>query len=230
MDHIARHAKAEQDPFAALANLLAHEIAINSFSFMDMLQSGSCDSEECQQLLWKSKIIFPNSGKDKAGRTGQIGSLLQSVVKEVLGWDKAKDKQTGLFRKTAAGNALAAGAGPDEVNRQLGWKRDSQSRSHALHHSGSHVDVQAVLAGFDKDSWRQNHHLARAAAVVGESWCDALLPRLSASSELTERRQEILHTMQKLAEAYWQALPMKVLKYGMNFVAATKCYGSNAVT
>ncbi len=36
--------------------------------------------------------------------------------------------------------------------------------------------------------------------------------------------------MQKLAEAYWQASPMKVLKYGMNFVAATKCYGSHAVT
>jgi hypothetical protein len=96
MDHIARHAEAEQDPFAALANLLAHEIAINSFSFMDMLQIGSCDSEECQQL--------------------------KGVLRKVLARDKAKDKQTGLFRKTAAGNALAAGAGPDEVNRQLGWK------------------------------------------------------------------------------------------------------------
>lgn len=77
-----------------------------------------------------------------------------------------------------------------------------------------------MLAGSDKDCWRQNHHLGRAAVAVNEAWCDALLPGLSASSELSPRRQEVLHTMQKLAEAYWQALPVNLLKHGMNLVAS----------
>ncbi len=56
---------------------------------------------------------------------------------------------------------------------------------------------------------------------MDEAWYDALLPGLSATakrSELSPRRQEVLHTMQKLAEAYWQALPINFLKHGMNAV------------
>ncbi|DBB07145.1 TPA: hypothetical protein ACH3X1_011716 [Trebouxia sp. C0004] len=101
----------------------------------------------------------------------------------------------------------------------MGWKGDTQSRSYALADLGAYLDVQAMLGGFDKDSWRQNHHLGRAAVVVDEAWCDALLPGLSVISELSPRRQEVLHTMQKLAEAYWQALPVNLLKYGMKVVA-----------
>ena len=82
-----------------------------------MLQSDTLDSETCQQLLWRSRVFFPNTDKDNSGRSRQSDSLLESVVKEIPGWDKAKDTHTGLFHKTAAGNALAARAAPDEVYR-----------------------------------------------------------------------------------------------------------------
>ncbi len=78
-----------------------------------------------------------------------------------------------------------------------------------------------MLAGFDNNTWRQNHHLGRSAIPVGRSWCDALFPglgRLSVILELSPRRQEVLQCIQKLAQAYWQALPINKLKYGMNFV------------
>ena len=83
-------------------------------------------------------------------------------------------------------------------------------------------DVQAMLGGVDKDSWRQKHQLGRAAVAVDEAWYDALLPGLSAIAKLPElspKRQEVLHTMQELAEAYWQALPVNLLKHGENVVA-----------
>lgn len=35
--------------------------------------------------------------------------------------------------------------------------------------------------------------------------------------DLPFRRQEVLHCIQKVAEAYWQALPINILKYGQNF-------------
>ncbi|DBA98854.1 TPA: hypothetical protein ACH3X1_014613 [Trebouxia sp. C0004] len=180
-----------------------------------MLQSDVDASYD--QLLWKSKVFFPNTDLTEDGQKGQITSLLEKVTKKVQGWDK--DKKIGLFRKTTTGIANGAGADSDRVNRQMGWKGDTQSRSYALADLGAYLDVQAMLGGFDRDSWRQNHHLGRAAVVVDEAWCDALLPGLSVISELSPRRQEGLHTMQKLAEAYWQALPVILLKYGMKVVA-----------
>ena len=83
--YTTRHAQAEQDPFAALANLLAHEMVINGFSLIDMLQSDTLDSETRQQLLWRSRVLFPNTNKDNTGRTRQIDSLLESVVKDIPG-------------------------------------------------------------------------------------------------------------------------------------------------
>ncbi|KAL0023899.1 hypothetical protein WJX79_008283 [Trebouxia sp. C0005] len=96
------------------------------------------------------------------------------------------------------------------------------SRSYALHHSEAYINIQAVLAGFNKDSWKQNHHLGRAAVVVNESWYYALLPGLFATAELSDlsvRRQELKNTLLNLVEAYWQALPIKVLKCDLNVVA-----------
>ena len=165
-------------------------------------------------------MFFPNTDLTEDGQKGQITSLFEKVTKKIQGWDK--DKKIGLFRKTATGIANGAGADSDRINR-VGR---TQSRSYALADLGAYLDVQAMLAGFDKDCWRQNHHLGRAAVAVNEAWCDALLPGLSASSELSPRRQKVLHTMQKLAEAYWQALPVNLLKHGMNLVA--KCCGGHA--
>ena len=104
------------------------------------------------------------------------------MTQKVPGWDK--DKRIGLFRKTATGIANGAGADSDRVIRQMGWKGDTP-RSYALADLGSYLDVQAMLAGFDKDSWRQNHHLGRAAVDVDEAWYDALLPGLAGITQKT---------------------------------------------
>ena len=216
---ITRHAQAEQDPFAALATLLAHEIETNRFALIDMLRSDTLDAETCQRLLWRSRVFLPNIDRDNSGRTSQIESLLEKVVKEIPDWDKAKDKHTGLFHNTAAGNARAAGAAPDEVNRYFRWNSDVQSKFYASHHTEAGINVQAVLAGFDINSWKQNHHLGRAAVDVDEAWCDALLPGLSATakqSDLSVRRKELTDTLLKLAEAFWQALPVEKLKSGLH--------------
>ena len=182
-----------------------------------MLQSDVADALYHQQL-WKSKVFFPNTDRTEDGQKGQIASLLSKVTQKIQGWDK--DKRTGLLHKTAACIANGAGADSDRVNKQMGWKGDTQSRSYALADLGAYLDVQAMLGGFDKDSWRQNHHLGRSAVAVDEAWYDVLLPGLSAKlPELSPRRQEVLHTMQELAEAYWQALPVNLLKHGENVVA-----------
>jgi len=96
------------------------------------------------------------SKEDKLGQqqVQQLTALLNKVVKRVTDWDK--DKRTGLFRQTATGIALGAGADADAVNRQMGWKPDTQSRSYAAADLGAHLQEQAMLAGFDNDTWRQN--------------------------------------------------------------------------
>ncbi len=137
------HAKADQDAFAALADLLAHEIAIQSFRLINMLESA--DPHDGHEL-WNSRIFFPNS--DKTGqRVQQLTALLNKVTKGVSGWDK--DKRTGLLRKTATGIALGAGADADGLNRHMGWKPDDQSRSYAVADLAAHLQEQAGLAGFD---------------------------------------------------------------------------------
>ena len=75
---------------------------------------------------------------------------MNKVSQQIPGWDK--DKRTGLFRKTAAGIANGAGANSDRVNRPLGWRGDTQSRSYAVADLETYVDVQAMQAEFDRDS------------------------------------------------------------------------------
>lgn len=210
---ITRHSRADLDAFANLADLLAHEVAIQGFKFVEMLQA----IDVHDQRLWKSKVFFPNTDRNEDGQKRQISSILNKITQQIPVWDK--DKVTGLFRKTAAGIANGAGADSDRVNRQLGWKGDAQSRSYAVADLEAYVDVQAMQAGFAKDSWRLQHHLGRAAIVVNELWYDVLLPGLTATSGLSIRKQEVLQVHKKLVEAYWQALPVKTLKYGMNIVA-----------
>ena len=74
----------------------------------------------------------------------EIRALLKKVTNKIVGWDK--DKMTGLFRKTATGKALGAGADANAVNRHMGWKPDTQSRSYAGADLGAHLHEQAVLA------------------------------------------------------------------------------------
>ena len=111
---IARHARAEFDAFAYLAYLMAHEVRIQGFRFVEMLQS----TDVHDQQFWKSKVFFPYTNINEDGQKRQISSLLNKITQQILGWDK--DKRTGLFRKTAASLANGAGADSDRVNRQLG--------------------------------------------------------------------------------------------------------------
>lgn len=78
---ITRHARADLEAFAALADLLAHEIAIQTLKFIDMLQSDVADAS-CDQL-WKSKVFFPNTDRTEHGQKGQITSLLSKVTKKI---------------------------------------------------------------------------------------------------------------------------------------------------
>lgn len=120
---MSRHARGDQDAFAALADLLAHEIAIQSFRLIDMIMT-QCDpstSKEYQQLLWQGKVFFPKRDKTKQNQlVDQVRSLMKKLTTQVSGWDK--DKSTALFRKTATGTALAAGADPNGVNKHWGGK------------------------------------------------------------------------------------------------------------
>ena len=124
---------------------------------------GSADPQDCDEL-WNSRTFFPKGDKTELQRVQQLAALLNKVTKGVIDWDK--DKRTGLFRKTTTGIALGAGADADAVNRHMGWKPDTQSRSYAAADLGAHLHEQAVLAGFDNDAWRQKHHLGRTAVVA----------------------------------------------------------------
>ena len=81
------------------------------------------------------------------------------------------------------------------------------------------LNEQAILAGFTKGSaqWCQHHHLGRADVCVPAAWVDALIPGLSFlmanSKRYSSRAQETLKCINLLVQAYWQALPIKMLLY-----------------
>ena len=205
---ITRHVRADLDALAALADLLAHEIGTQGFTLLDMIKTED-------PRLWESKIFFPGSDKDERGQVRQLDGLLRNIFRQVPDWDK--DKVTGLFRKGCAGNALAAGASSDGVNRHLGWKPDTQAKSYAVANLEPYMHEQAVLGGISSQAWRTSHHLLRSTVEVDSSWCNALLPGLSEMPpDLAHRTRETLECIQKIAEAYWQALPIKTLKYGQH--------------
>jgi len=204
---ITPNARADRDPVGGLADLLAHEIAINNFAFIDMIRTG-------HPQLWQSRMWF---SKSEENGVGEINSLLNQVTKQIPTWDK--DKRSGLFRKCATGTLLAAEVNSDAVNRFMNWKRDTQSRSYSKGTLAAYVKQQAVLAGFESQVWRQNHHLGRATIAVDMSWCNALLPGLSDMPDnLPARFQELHQCLTKTAVAWWQNLAINTLKYGLGYV------------
>ena len=210
---IARHSRADVDAFAAVADRVAYEIAVQSFRVVALLQS--IDVYEHQ--LYKSKVFFPNIDRHEDREKCQITSLLNQVNSTDPWLGQGQEDWT--VSQDCCRHCQGCWHRLRQSHRQLGGKGDAQSRSCALPDLEANVDVQAMQAGLDKDSWRLHHHLGRAAIAVDKSWYDVLVPGLTATSELSIRRREVLHIIQKLAEAYWQALPINVLKYGMNFLA-----------
>ena len=204
---ITPNARADRDPVGGLADLLAHEIAINNFGLIDMIRTG-------HPQLWQSRMWF---SKNEENGVGEINSLINQVTKHIPTWDK--DKRSGLFRKCATGILLAAEVDSDAVNRFMNWKGDTQSRSYAKGELAAYVKQQAVLAGFESQGWRQSHHLGRATIAVDMSWCNALLPGLSdMPNNLPSRFQELHQCLTKTAVAWWQNLAINTLKYGLGYV------------
>ncbi len=204
---ITPNARADRDPVGGLADLLAHEIAINNFGLIDMIRTG-------HPQLWQSRMWF---SKSEQNGVGEINSLINQVTKQIPTWDK--DKRSGLFRKCATGILLAAEVDSDAVNLFMNWKGDTQSRSYAKGELAAYVKQQAVLAGFESQGWRQSHHLGRATIAVDMSWCNALLPGLSdMPDDLPPRFQEFHQCLTKTAVAWWQNSAINILKYGLSYV------------
>jgi len=80
--------------------------------------------------------------------------------------------------------------------------------------------AQAKAAGFVKD-FREYHYLGRADIYVPEAWHNALLPGLQvlldAVLDLPYGVRETLQCIELFVQAFWQALPIKTLKYGADF-------------
>ncbi len=63
---ITPNARADRDPVGGLADLLAHEIAINNFGLIDMIRTG-------HPQLWQSRMWF---SKSEQNGVGEINSLI----------------------------------------------------------------------------------------------------------------------------------------------------------
>lgn len=97
------NARADRD-IGGLADLFAHEIAVNNFGLIDIIRTG-------HPQLWESRMWFSNSEQNG---DREINSLINQVTKRIPMWDK--DKHSGPFRKCATGILLAAEVDSDAVN------------------------------------------------------------------------------------------------------------------
>jgi len=208
----AQHAYAEDDLTASLAELLSVEIHDNNCRLLDMMLS--------RDMRWDQIHILFSGQTDKSleQRVGQLTSLLTSVTKQVPDWDKIKKMH--LFRKTVATQLKVHGAERGASNDHLGLRTDVQGRHYSWVDLQAGDKTHAILSGFTKggDSWRQHHHVGRSAVPLPSmSWLHAV-PRLKEAlqlqDELPKRAQETLECLRLFAEAYWQSLPIRGLKYG----------------
>ena len=141
------------------------------------------------------------------------------MTKQVSGWDKIK--KIHLFRKTLATQLKVHGAERGASNNHLGMRIDVQGRHYSWVDLQAGDKTHAILSGFTKseDSWRQHHHLGRRTMPLPcMNWLHAVIPRLKEAlqlqDELPRRAQETLECLRLFAEAYWQSLPIRGLKYG----------------
>ena len=124
---------------------------------------------------------------------------------------------TGLMRKTCVAETRAAGASSSQVDLLGGWLNGTQDRNYAR------ASLQTCItkaAGFAKD-FREHHYLGRAEVPVPRDWYNALLPGLTTLLDtmfsLPCGVAETLQCIELFVEAFWQALPIRMLKYGPDF-------------
>ncbi|DBA77045.1 TPA: hypothetical protein ACH3X1_009633 [Trebouxia sp. C0004] len=201
---ISRHAKAGWDVFASLGELLAWEVA-NGFQLLNNIKLGNND--------WRdSTILFPGQHQTRVRR---LRSCFQHITKQLPKWQKTKQLQ--LMRHTVTVMLAEEGTNSSDIDTSLDWNGSKTQRAYMQDPKVS-LNEQAILAGFTKGSaqWRQ-HHLGRADVCVPAGWVDALIPRLSFllanSKRYSSRAQETLKCINLLVQAYWQALPIKMLLY-----------------
>jgi len=101
-----------------------------------------------------------------------------------------------------------------------GWNGGTQDRHYARESLQADMKAQAKAAGFVKD-FCEHHYLGRADVHVPEAWHNALLPGLhallDAALDLPCGVRETLQCIELFVQAFWQALPIKTLKYGADF-------------
>ncbi len=208
---VTRHAMADRDALAALGELLAFEVH-QGLRLLEQIRSAEKE--------WvKVKILFPGcAGKSDEAQTKQISNLMNRMTSQIDGWDK--DKVTGLMRKTCVAETRAAGASSSQVDLHGGWINGTQDRNYARASLQATMDVITKAAGFSKD-FREHHYLGRAEVPVPRAWYNALLPGLTplldTISSLPCGVAETLQCIELLVEAFWQALPIRMLKYGPDF-------------
>jgi len=208
---VTRHAMADRDALAALGELLAFEVH-HGLRLLEQIRSAEKE--------WvKVRMLFPGyAGKSDEAQTKQISNLMNRMTSQTEGWDK--DKVTGLMRKTCVAETRAAGASNSQVDLHCGWINGTQDRSYARASLQTTMDVITKGAGFAKD-FREHRHLGRAEVPVPRAWHNALLPGLTSVmdtiSSLPCGVAETLQCIELFVQAFWQALPIRMLKYGPDF-------------
>ena len=100
-----------------------------------------------------------------------------------------------------------------------GWNGGTQDRNYARESLQADMKAQAKAAGFVKD-FREHHYLGRADIYVPEAWHNALLPGvqvlLDAVLDLLYGVRETLQCIELFVQAFWQAVPIKMLKFYLN--------------
>jgi len=106
------------------------------------------------------------------------------------------------------------------VDFHSGWNGGTQDKNYARESMQADMEAQAKAAGFVKD-FREHHYLGRADICVPEAWHNALLPGLQvpldAVLDLQYGVRETLQCIKLFVQAFWQALPITMLKYRADF-------------
>ncbi len=199
-------------PMAAFGELLALEVQLGHLRLLEQIKNREKDWD-------RVKILFPGyADKSEATQTKQISNLLNRITGQIKGWNKSK--VTGLLCKKCTADLRASGLGSATVNFHIGWNGGTQDRSYARESLQSDMDAQAKAAGFIKDV-REHHYVGRADVCVPKAWYDVLLPGLTSLLSdiynLPAGEQETLQCIELFVQAFWQALPITVLKYGPEF-------------
>ena len=206
---LTRHAMAEKDAVAAIGELLALEVHSSRLALLEQMKHG-------EKTRGRVNILFPGYvDLSEKAQTDNISNLFNRITGQIQGWDKSK--VTGLLRKTCVETLRAADASKAEVDFHGGWNGGTQDRNYARESLQADMKAQAKAAGFVKD-FREHHYLGRADIHVPEAWHNALLPGLQALLDavldLPCEVRETLQCIELFVQAFWQALPIKRLKYG----------------